>query len=72
MHHFVNNRPVDLPLSYKQLFYDLYANFKVKYQTVLPCVFLHLETTDFAGMDVHLYNLDERTVSFIDDSAIVN
>lgn len=71
MHHFVNNRPADLPLGYKQLFYDLYANYKIKSESVLPIVMLHLETSDFNGYEVKLHTHDFRTISFQDDSAII-
>ena len=71
MHHFVNDRPADLPLAYKQLLYDLYANYKVKSGSVLPFAMMHLETRDFSGYEIKLHSHDMRTVSFQDDSAIV-
>ncbi len=72
MHHYVNERPADLPISYKQLFYDLYQSYKVKADTVLPIVVLHLETSDYSGYEIRLHSHDLRSVSFQDDSAILN
>ena len=72
MHHYVNGRPSDLPLVYKQLFYDLYTTYKVKSETVLPFALLHLECTDYNNYEVRLFSHDMRTISFQDDASIIS
>jgi hypothetical protein len=64
LHHYVNKRPADLPLIYKQMFYDLFTTYKVKPQTVLPFAMLHLECTDYNNYEVRLFAHDMRTIAF--------
>lgn len=72
MHHYVNGRPADLPLVYKQMLYDLFVTFRVKPQTVLPFALLHLECSDHNSYEVRLFTHDMRTISFQDDSSIAS
>lgn len=53
-----------MPVSYKQIFYDLYSNYKVKGSSVLPVAIMHLETTDFQGYEIKLHEHDMRSLSF--------
>lgn len=63
LHHFFNNKPVDILLPFKTIFYELYQCFKVKKETVLPVIWIHFETEDLSAYEIRVLH-DQRYISF--------
>lgn len=62
LHHFLNHKPVDLPMPFKTMFYELYGDFKVN-PRCLPFVFLHFLIENDNLYDI-INGLDMRLVRF--------
>lgn len=72
LHIFFNRKPVDIVLPLKTLFYELYQRFTVKKDSVLPFVWLHIETEDLNSYEIRVLH-DQRYILFtpVDEGMLV-